>query len=404
MLDNIQNLLKKYNKKIWVMLNNENSDYFFKNNITDKLSSYTICIVTQERSYLIVNKLDEENINFVDIDKKNIYIFNTENELLNILEDILANSLFPTTISLSYSTVGDVNTDIISHGKYLYITKKINNIYSKYKKKVKFDSAEDIIYDILAKKTDLEIKRLKLIAKITDRILEETFKKIKISMTEIDIVSLTQKCANNIMKLYIGSNDIVSFDMAWDNCPIVLTGKNLEKGGHSLPSNKKLMINDTIYFDFGIKVTFNDNTSLYTDMQRMGYAMKKGESIPENIQKVFDTLVFAIEDGIEEMRPDVKGYEIDSIVRGKILKEGYPDYPHATGHPVGRNVHDIGAIISLKGSKRSKMSLVENGIYTLEPRINIANGGSIEEMIQVTKYGGIPLCNTQKKLYIVNKF
>ncbi len=401
MLENIQNLLKKYDKKIWVMLNDENSDYFFKNNITDKLSTYTICIVTQEKSYLIVNKLDEENVNFINIDRDNVYIFNTKDELLNILEDIFAKSSFPNTVSLSYSTIGDVNTDIISHGKYLYITKQIKYIYLKYKRKVKFDSAENIMYDILAKKTDLEIKRLKLIASITDRILEETFKKIKISMTEIDIVSLTQKCAKDIMKLYIGSNDIVSYDMAWENCPIVLTGENLEKGGHSLPSDKKLMINDTIYFDFGIKVTFNDNTSLYTDMQRMGYAKQKEDSIPENVQKVFNTLVYAVENGIEEMRPEVKGYEIDNIVRGKILKEGYPDYPHATGHPVGRNVHDVGAIISIKGSKRSKMSLVENGVYTLEPRINIVNGGSIEEMIQVTKYGGMPLCNTQKKLYIV---
>lgn len=40
------------------------------------------------------------------------------------------------------------------------------------------------------------------------------------------------------MKLYVGSNDIVSYDMAWENCPIVLTGINLAKGGHSLPSTK----------------------------------------------------------------------------------------------------------------------------------------------------------------------
>lgn len=400
MLKDIQNLLKKYDKNVWIMVNDDNSDIFFKNNITDKLSSYTICIVTQNKTYMVINKLDKENVSYVNIDKNNVYIFSTREELMNILEEIFAKISFPNIVSLSYSTTGDINTDIISHGKYLYITKEISSIYSKYKKRVKFDSAEDIIYDSLAKKTELEIKRLKLIANITGRILEETFKNIKVSMTEIDIVSLTQKCARDIMKLYIGSNDIIAYDMAWENCPIVLTGKNLEKGGHSLPSNKKLQKGDTIYFDFGIKVTFNDNTILYTDMQRMGYAMDK-DTIPNSVKKVFDTLVSAIEDGVEEMRPNVKGYEIDDIVRGKILKEGYPDYPHATGHPVGRNVHDVGAIISLKGSKRSKMELIENGVYTLEPRINIANGGSIEEMIQVTKYGGIPLCNTQKKLYIV---
>ena len=67
----------------------------------------------------------------------------------------------------------------------------------------------------------------------------------------------------------------------------------------------------------------------------------------------------------------------------------------------GLNVHDTGAIISLKKSKRANLELVDSGIYTLEPRIAIPNGGSIEEMVLVTKFGGIPLCTPQTKLYIV---
>ena len=132
----------------------------------------------------------------------------------------------------------------------------------------------------------------------------------------------------------------------------------------------------------------------------MGYVLQQDEKeAPKSVQKVFHTLVTSIEEGIEEMKPGVNAFKIDQIVRGMILQEGYPDYNHATGHPVGEDVHDMGAIISVKASRRARLPLVENGIYTLEPRVNIANGGSIEEMIQVTKYGGIPLCDTQKKLY-----
>ena len=101
------------------------------------------------------------------------------------------------------------------------------------------------------------------------------------------------------------------------------------------------------------------------------------------------------------MKPQVKAYKIDEVVRNKILKAGFPDYNHATGHPVGLKVHDIGAVISLKNSKRANLPLIENGVYTLEPRIQIANGGSIEEMILVTKFGGIPLCEKQEKIYII---
>ena len=137
-------------------------------------------------------------------------------------------------------------------------------------------------------------------------------------------------------------------------------------------------------------------------MQRMGYVLKDGEEKPpKQVEEVFNALVDAIEDGIDELKPGVKGYKIDEIVRAKIKSRGFPDYNHATGHSVGCKVHDIGAIISLKNSKRARLELIENGVYTLEPRVSISNGGSIEEMIQVTKFGGIPLCTPQKQIYLV---
>ena len=298
--------------------------------------------------------------------------------------------------------MSDRNTDIMSHGDYVYLTKILKKPYLKYKKKVKFESAEKMIYDLESRKTEKEINRLKLLADITNRILEETFKKIQIGDNEIQIVNKTKRITDEIMKLYVGSNDIISYDMAWENCPIVLTGINLAKGGHSLPSTKKLFRGDTIYFDFGIKATFSDEMVLYTDMQRMGYALKKNEfSPPKQVMKVFNTLVNSISDGIDEMRPGVKAYKVDKVVRDEIIKAGYPEYNHATGHPVGKEVHDIGAIISIKKSKLANLELIENGIYTLEPRVNISNGGSIEEMIQVTKYGGVPLTHLQDEIYLV---
>ena len=55
----------------------------------------------------------------------------------------------------------------------------------------------------------------------------------------------------------------------------------------------------------------------------------------------------------------------------------------------------------MRGSKRANMKLVETGVYTLEPRVDIPNGGSIEEMIEVTKDGGVPLCKMQKQIYLI---
>ncbi len=404
MLKKVQNILKMFSKDVWILYNHENSDKYFCKLISENLSTSSICFITKKDIYILINELDSKNIDSIKYKDENLHIiiYSTNTSLQEKIEDVIADLKFPKEIALSYSTMSDKNIDILGHGEFIAFSKLIRKPYVKYNKKVKFSSAEKIIYELDSEKTSLEINRLKILATITNKILEKTFNSIKISSTEIQIANLTRQITQDTMKTLINKLEIVEYDMAWDNCPIVLTGVNLAKGGHSTPSDKKLLPGDTVYFDFGIKAKFSDGMVLYTDMQRMGYALKTNEEVaPKNIEKVFNTLVDSIEEGMEYTKPGVKGYVVDEIVRQKITKAGYPDYNHATGHPVGRQVHDSGAIITLKISKRSRLGLVENGIYTLEPRINIANGGSIEEMVLVTKYGGIPLCDTQKKLYLI---
>lgn len=404
MQNNILDSMQKHKKNIWVMYNNEGSDKYFGKYISDKLETLGISIISKNKTYVISHELDCSNMNDIKFNDNTTILktFKNTEELNEIIEDVIADLNFPNEISLSYSTIGDKATDILSHGDYIHITKLLRKPYKRYSKRIKFSSAENIIYDIASEKSDKQISRLKIIANLTVSILEETINKIKVGMSEIDIQKLTKITTQDIMSKNLGKDKIKEFDFAWENCPIVLTGSNLTKGGHSLPSDKLLNKGETIYFDFGIKVTFDDNESLYTDIQRMAYVLNDNEKkAPKSVEKVFNTLVNSIEDGIDAMKPGVKGFAVDNIVRQKILKEGYPDYNHATGHPVGIEVHDIGTLISIKTSKRANLDLVENGVYTLEPRVNISNGGSIEEMIQVTKYGGIPICETQKELYIV---
>ncbi|MEG2310640.1 MAG: M24 family metallopeptidase [Clostridia bacterium] len=403
MLTNIMQALKKYNKQVWIMYNKDNNDKYFCKYISNNLSTNSICIISQTLSYLLIHNLDKENISYSLLNEKNLKILLYENtcELKKNIEDIIACLNFPNDISFSYSTMGDSTTDVLTHGEYISLKKLIKEPYKKYLKNIKISSAQNLIYEIASAKTPKQLERLNFLAKVTANILDKSFQKIKVNMTEQDIVKVTQNITCNIMTKYVNLKQLLAFDVAWDNCPIVLTGENFLKGGHSLPSNKKLNYGDTIYFDFGLKATFNDKEILYTDIQRMGYALKVGQtSPPYSVMKVFETLKHAIEDGIDEMKPGKKGFEIDTIVRKKITSS-FVDYNHATGHSVGLKVHDLGAVISIKGSKLSNLELVENGVYTLEPRISIENGGSIEEMIQVTKYGGKPLCNTQQEIYLI---
>lgn len=392
----------KNNDTIWVMENRENSDKFFKEYVTDKLFSSTYVIVSSELVYIFVHKLDEGNVHVLDENYSRVYIYSTAEELRVKLLEVLKELSFPKQMLLSYTTMSDENTDIISYSSYKRVTKLFRSMYKENDKKIKVNSAQMNIYDIISKNTKEDIERLKKLASITDKILKESFYSIKVGQSEKDIALNTKNITKKIMDNKKESLKLLSYDFAWDICPIVLVGDNLQKGGHAEPSNTRIKKGDTIYYDFGISATFEDGKTLYTDMQRMGYMLKDNEKdAPGDVKKVFNVLVESISDGIKSMKPGVKGYKVDNIVRSKIVKNGFPDYPHATGHPVGKEVHAAGALISYRTGKRAKLNLVENGVYTLEPRVNIKNGGSIEEMILVTNSGGIPLCNIQKELYLI---
>ena len=387
---------------IWVMENKENSDRIFKDYVTDKLFSSTYIIVSKDIAYVFVHKLDEGNIKVLKNQNCKIFIYDTNLVLIEKIKYVLDELNYPKNILLSYTTMSDNNTDIITYSTYVRITKLFRKLYKENNKKISFKSAQMNIYDIISKNSNDDIKKLKVLASITDEILKESFNEIKEYQTEIEIAQNTKKIMRKYMDNIKEKYNIIDYDLAWDICPIVLVGKNLKKGGHALPTDNKIVPGDTIYFDFGIKAVYKDGAILYTDMQRMGYLLKKNEKhAPDDVERVFKTLVSSIEYGIKNMKQGIKAYKIDDIVRGKILKAGYPDYPHATGHPVGKEVHASGALISPKQSKRANLKLVENGVYTLEPRINIENGGSIEEMILITKNGAIPLCNIQKELYLI---
>ena len=400
----IRESLKLLDKDLWVLVNNNNSDYIFSKYISRKIYTLSMCFITPKKTYILVHDLDKENIKVEEIFSRfdiEVIVYNSKIDLKDKIEDIIAKLGFISTINLSYSTIGDKDTDILGHGEYVEIVDILKTPYIKYRKKLKIESAEDIIYNILCTKTPKQIERITKVANITHEILETVFKTIKVGMSEIDVSNHVIKLTKKITKKYLGS-EIIAVSLAWENCPFVLFGENLEKGGHTLPSNKILQKSMTIYIDFGICLRYNDEEDIYSDIQRMGYTLNfKETKAPIKVQNVFDVLKNSIDLGMEIMKPGETAFKIDEVVRNEIIHHGYVNYNHATGHPVGLKVHDIGAIISSKNNKKATLKLVENSIYTLEPRIAIINGGSIEEMILVTQFGGKFLGKSQESLYLI---
>ncbi len=395
----INSLLKR--NSVWIMYSSENSDPYFSKFITNKTVVPTVAIVSETETFLITHALDNDNVKDF---KGKILVYSGENSLIENISSVLQILNYPKDIYLNYSDKLDAQTDVLGHGIFRFL---FDNICGHYAKNnvghPNFKSADELIYALMDSKSEDDIKYLKIAANRALEILDTAFKKIKIGMTEKQIVNLV----HNIFKFkppYFKKHGIIKEEFSWEKelCPIVLVGPNLKKGGHSSASDYILKRGETIYFDFGVKIFLSDGRKYSSDIQRMGYTLGLNEkTAPPKIQNVFQTLVKSIEAGISNFKPDKKGYEIDEIVRNYITKNGYPDYNHATGHPVGELAHNPGTSISPKGHKRSSLFLRENGVYTIEPRIQIENGGSIEEMVMVTKCGGVTLCPPQKKLYLI---
>lgn len=407
MVNKILNNSMMSKDSVWIMYNSENCDPYFSKFITNKTVVSTICILSNNKKnlnqkFLLVHSLDKDNISNFDGE---VIVYNGENSLVHNMTEILKKLDYPKIIYLNYSDKMDVLIDILGYGTYRFLTDNIILEYKKANKSPIFKSSDELIYFLLDTKTEEDIFYMKIAAKRALDILTRSFNSIKIGMTEKQIQNLVHKILS-FRHSYNNSN-IISEDFSWEKelCPIVLTGSNLAKGGHSCPDDRILKPGDTIYMDFGIQIHLRDGRKYSSDIQRMGYAMtaqdKKTRSIPENIRKVFRVLYEAVDLGIKNLKPDIMGYEIDSLVRNYIIENNYPNYNHATGHPIGELAHNPGTSISPKGHKRSSMKIRENGVYTIEPRIQIPNGGSIEEMVLVTPTGGVTLCQRQSRLYLI---
>ena len=80
-----------------------------------------------------------------------------------------------------------------------------------------------------------------------------------------------------------------------------------------------------------------------SDNQRVWYFLREGETqAPAGVRRAFDAVAGAIQAAADFVRPGVQGWEVDAVARRYIVEAGYPEYPHALGHSVGRHSHDGG--------------------------------------------------------------
>jgi Xaa-Pro aminopeptidase len=348
--------------------------------------------VTWHSAFIITSKGDRIAI-VGRFDRENVELTGAYQQVIGYDQSIrqplveMFNRLKPRNIAINYSE-NDPAADGLTHGMWASLFRLLEGTpYGGC-----FISAENVIGALRGRKSPTEIARVKAAITTTDRIFGDLTAYLRTGQTELELRDFVRER----MEAY-------QVGPAWeaDYCPIFTAGPE-SPVGHAAPGPYKTARGQLLQMDFG--VSRNDFCS---DIQRMWYFLDKDETqAPPDVQKAFDAVRAAILAAAKALRPGVVGWEVDQIARSTIVKAGYAEYQHATGHQLGRTSHDGSSLLGPRWERygQTPYGVIEAGnIFTLELGVKVPNRGfvGLEEDVVVTPHGVEWLTTPQTELMLV---
>lgn len=381
-------ILKEQNTDLWLTFVRETSgvrdpalDFLIG---AGDLTWQSALILTQKGERIaIIGNLEKESISRLEVFDQ---ILGYDTAVSGLLKETITR-LDPARIAVNTSR-NNVHADGLTHAMYEFLREYLAG--TPYADRLV--SAEPVISALRGRKTPIERERVRKAVQITDEIFNKTFAQIKVGMTEIEVGEIMQ----NLAKEY-------RVELAWhaENCPAVNSGPN-SPVGHSGPTEIKLERGHILHFDFGVKYE-----GFCSDIQRVCYLLRAGETqAPAEVQRGFDTIRTAIEKSREAMKPSVTANSIDIIAREVVVEAGYPEFPYALGHQLGRVAHDGGALLGPLWEKYGdspKQKLEVGQIFTIEPGLVVNGYGYIglEEDVVITENGAAYLGEAQREIVLL---
>jgi len=295
--------------------------------------------------------------------------------------------LHPAKIAINYSK-NDVHADGLSFGMYqLLVDYFIDTPWEQ-----RLVSAEKVISSLRSRKMPAEIARIRAAIETTEKIFDATFQFAHPGMTERQIAAFMHDQLDSFG---------VSAAWEYENCPTVNTGPD-SLIGHISPGDLELQAGHILHIDFGVK-----QSDFCSDIQRVGYFLRPGEvAAPVPVQMGLQTVVGSIQQAVSAMKPGVLGKTIDAIARKAVTDAGYTEYKYATGHQLGRIVHDGAGILGPEWERYGETPnypLEAGHVYTVEPGLFLEGYGYIglEEDVLVTENGAEYLSRPQTELILL---
>ncbi len=330
----------------------------------------------------ITGKGDDEAIRSQGLfDEVRTYTLSIKEVLLEVLSE-----WDPQTIGVNFSR-SDVSADGLTYGMWLNLQTYLKG--TPYAERLV--SAEDLVEAVRGRKTEGELDAMHDAVSTAMEVFDELTEWLRAGLSEKEIHRfVTERVAAR------------GLEMAWDaeHCPGLNAGPD-SPWGHFGASDAVTAPGTTLNMDFGVR-----KNGFCSDNQRVWYFLRDGETEPpEEVQRAFNSVRDGIQAAFDFVKPGVQGWEVDAVARNFIVEAGYPEYPHALGHAVGRYAHDGGVGFYPRWERYGDKPygrITADQVFTLEFGVRTDAGYiSLEEMIVVTDDGARWLWPPQKELMLV---
>src|SRR3989344_139588 len=234
-----------------------------------------------------------------------------------------------------------------------------------------------IIEEVRAVKSKKELAYIIKAQRISERVLGDAIKRLKIGITELEVAKYIEQSFAKY------GAPILAFPV------IVAFGKNTANI-HHVPTNTKLKKGDTVMFDIGCTVNH-----YCSDMTRTYFWDKPNK----RQKKVYLDVLRAQELAVKKlMKGERRAWIIDTTARKFLAKKYKNNFKHGLGHGVGTVIHEWPNF-----KPKSKDILPVGCVMTVEPGLyfkakEISGGVRIEDMVLITRAGCKNLTNFPKGL------
>jgi Xaa-Pro dipeptidase len=261
-------------------------------------------------------------------------------------------------------------------------------------------SAEAFLVSYRSRKTPAEIAKLRDAVKKTEQILAEALSPAVIvpgKTTEKDVADFIRKRRTEM-----------GLQSSWEpeQDPNVMAGL---ARGHSEPSLDTIQPGAIVRIDAGV-----DEDGYKSDIQRLAYVLRPGETeAPPEVATAFATVLAANRAAAAALKPGATGTAVDTAARKVVTDADYPEFEHATGHPIGVYTHDLGPLLAPawpdRYGKLGGYTIEKDQTFAIEPALQVElpwmMGGKVgfglEEDYVVTETGSEPLGVPQLKLILI---